>query len=181
LIQTLQEEATTYNMLCVAFMYCRYSEPLSTADILAAVLRQLLETHQRLAPLLQPLYSQLTLEKTRPSRVELLNILAEISKEFRFNAYVIDGVDEASKDTQTELLEAFLSLKGNLLITSRPLPFLKLVVPNARFVDARASDKDIELLISHKIESNYAMRTLIGTAGVKEQIIEKIKQTAHGM
>ena len=136
----------------VAFVYCRYTEALSIRDILASLARQILEDHDHLAPLLEPLYERCTLRDMSPTQPELLALLSAFSNSFPSAHYILDGLDEAPTDIQFQLVEVLASLGGNLLVTSRPLPFLMDVVPGAAFFDIVADDVDIKHLVSQKVE-----------------------------
>ncbi|KAH6908086.1 ankyrin repeat-containing domain protein [Coprinopsis sp. MPI-PUGE-AT-0042] len=165
----------------VAFIYCRYTEPLSVQDILAAVIRQILEDHQQLVALLRPLFDHHSLRNTRPTQGDLLGLLKTISVSFPTAHFLLDGLDEAHPDIQYELVKALDSLGGNLMITSRPIPLLKQVLPDAIFFDVIADKDDIASLVSQRIEMNPAFLELLTGAGAKEAVISKIREKSQGM
>ncbi|KAH6908083.1 ankyrin repeat-containing domain protein [Coprinopsis sp. MPI-PUGE-AT-0042] len=165
----------------VAFIYCRYTEPLTVQEILAAVVRQVIEDHQYLACLLQPLFDRCNLRDTRPTQADLLDILGKLFGSFPIVHSILDGLDEAQPDAQYELTKALTSLGGNLLITSRPLPLLNQILPAAIFFDVIADKDDIASLVAQRIQMNPALLDLITRAGVKQAVISKIGESSQGM
>ncbi|KAH6908082.1 ankyrin repeat-containing domain protein [Coprinopsis sp. MPI-PUGE-AT-0042] len=181
LVSLIISTITKPNGQLVAFIYCRYTEPLSVQDILAAVIRQILEDHQQLVALLRPLFDHHNLRNTRPTQGDLLSLLKTISVSFPMAHFLLDGLDEAHPDIQYELVKALDSLGGNLMITSRPIPLLKQVLPDAIFFDVIADKDDIASLVSQRIEMNPAFLELLTGAGAKEAVISKIREKSQGM
>ena len=65
-INYLDDLASQFSDVCVAFVYCRYTEPMAVRDILAALVRQLLERYPQLQSAVDPLYKKHTLRNTQP-------------------------------------------------------------------------------------------------------------------
>ncbi|KAH6908111.1 hypothetical protein BKA70DRAFT_1280713 [Coprinopsis sp. MPI-PUGE-AT-0042] len=171
--------------IALAFAYCRYTSPVPVRQILAALIRQLLERYPFLLPLVQPLYEQHQREKTKPSRNELLDLLRDISKVFDTFYCALDGLDEATEDDQFKLLDALSSVKANFFITSRPLESLRSLLPNARFFTVVAHDEDIQRLIDATIKQSPRLTAMLGAqaegSSYRETIVAKITQKADGM
>ncbi|KAH6896156.1 ankyrin repeat-containing domain protein [Coprinopsis sp. MPI-PUGE-AT-0042] len=165
----------------VAFVYCRYTEPLSIRDILAALARQIMEDHQHLSALLEPLFDHRSLRDMQPTQGELLALLHDVGKAFPTAHYILDGLDEAQPDIQYELVEVLASLGGNLLLTSRPLPLLKKVVPHIIFVDVVAEQEDIASLVAQRIAKCPAFDDLLTRTGSKRSVISKVGERSQGM
>ncbi|KAH6890094.1 hypothetical protein BKA70DRAFT_1234896 [Coprinopsis sp. MPI-PUGE-AT-0042] len=91
-IWRLSPEKPPYGSISVAFIYCRYTDQIPVRDILAALVRQLLERNHSLLYLVEPLFERHSLERTQPTQHELLDVLANISDVVKTNFFVLDGV-----------------------------------------------------------------------------------------
>ncbi|KAH6902893.1 ankyrin repeat-containing domain protein [Coprinopsis sp. MPI-PUGE-AT-0042] len=110
-------------------------EPLSVQDILAAVIRQILEDHQQLVALLRPLFDHHNLRNTRPTQGRSSQSPQDYFSQLPNGTLPSRWARRAHPDIQYELVKALDSLGGNLMITSRPIPLLKQVLPDAIFFD----------------------------------------------
>jgi ankyrin repeat domain-containing protein 50 len=180
-IQYLDTLAAAANDVCVAFVYCRYTEPMAVRDILAALVRQLLERYPHLLSVIEPMYKKHDLERTKPSQRDLIGLIRHICTLFRISFFSIDGLDEALYDEQFDLLETLTSIKANFIITSRPLVRLKDVLPNAEFFEVAAEDGDIELLVSQHIDRSPDLRQILKSEEGRKQVIKKICESSRGM
>ncbi|KAH6904523.1 hypothetical protein BKA70DRAFT_1297030 [Coprinopsis sp. MPI-PUGE-AT-0042] len=152
-LQDLAERNPAENM-SVMFAYCRYTEPLTVKNILAALVRQTLERQPSLISMLQPLHARNICEQTSLTKSQLTAVLKDISRGFSVNYYILDGLDEALDDIQFNLLKTLSSLGGNFFITSRPLEILKSRLPDAGHFTIEAKEEDIRLLIEARIQEN---------------------------
>ncbi|KAH6902874.1 hypothetical protein BKA70DRAFT_1404667 [Coprinopsis sp. MPI-PUGE-AT-0042] len=181
IIKHLQAFAQASTDICVAFVYCRYTEPMTVRDILAALVRQLLERFPHLLSVVEPLYSQHDLEGTKPTQSELIDTIRALCGCFRMAYLFIDGLDEALYDEQFDLLDTLKTVPANFFITSRPLVRLKDVLPNAEFFDIAAQNEDIQLLVSQHIDRNPNLRLVLAADEQRERVIKKICESSHGM
>ncbi|KAH6908128.1 hypothetical protein BKA70DRAFT_1562748 [Coprinopsis sp. MPI-PUGE-AT-0042] len=166
--------------VCVAFAYCRYTEPVSVTEILAALVRQQLEQCPSLLQFVEPLYKQNALQGTKLTQQELLGLLRQFSCVIRVT-YIIDGLDEASYDTQFDLVEAIASLNARFLITSRPLDRLRSTIPDAVFFEVVAHAEDIELLVAQKIQRDPRFARFLEKHKMKGEVVAKVTQNSRGM
>ncbi|KAH6912502.1 hypothetical protein BKA70DRAFT_1422074 [Coprinopsis sp. MPI-PUGE-AT-0042] len=180
-IEHLEDIAQASSDVCVAFVYCRYTEPMKVRDILAALVRQLLERFTHLLSEVEPLYKKHKLRRTKPTQLELMNVIRKICSCFRIAYLFIDGLDEALYDEQFDLLDTLKSVHANFFITSRPLVRLKDVLPNVEFFYIAAKEQDIELLVSHHISRNPDLRRVLAEDEQRERVIKKICESSHGM
>ncbi|KAH6907735.1 hypothetical protein BKA70DRAFT_1150116 [Coprinopsis sp. MPI-PUGE-AT-0042] len=184
-IDYLQQYAKLHGTkVALAFAYCRYTEPVPVRQILAALVRQLLERYPFLHPLIEPIYEHHRREMTKPSKAQLLELLSHISRVFEILFCALDGLDEAAPDIQFDLLESLSSVRAHFFITSRPLQPLHSVLPDAYFFTIAAHDEDIEHLIQDKLDRDPGFRTLSNTSGYANQhrrIVSKVKKAAGGM
>ncbi|KAH6908116.1 ankyrin repeat-containing domain protein [Coprinopsis sp. MPI-PUGE-AT-0042] len=166
--------------VCVAFAYCRYTEPVSVTEILAALVRQQLEQCPSLLQFVEPLYERHSFQETNLTQKELLGLLRQFSRIVRV-VYIIDGLDEASYDTQFDLLEAIASLNARFLITSRPLDRLRSTIPDAVFFDVAAQPEDIELLVAQKIQRDPRFSKFLEKYKLKNEVVANVTQNSGGM
>ncbi|KAH6912483.1 hypothetical protein BKA70DRAFT_1144339 [Coprinopsis sp. MPI-PUGE-AT-0042] len=180
-IKHSEDLAEASSDICVAFVYCRYTEPMKVRDILAALVRQLLERFPHLLPVVEPLYTKHNLQKTEPTQGELINVIRKICSCFRIAYLFIDGLDEALYDEQFDLLDTLKSVPANFFITSRPLVRLKDVLPNVEFFDIAAQNRDIEILVSQQINRNPDLQQVLAREEQRAIVVKKICQSSHGM
>ncbi|KAH6896228.1 ankyrin repeat-containing domain protein [Coprinopsis sp. MPI-PUGE-AT-0042] len=184
-LKELAGQVSAHEIL-VCFAYCRYTEPTSVCDILAALVRQALERANHILPAVEHLYlglyNQHRLEGTRPSQEELVELLLEISKRFRLAFYILDGLDEAQDEIKHHLLRILSSINIHLLITSRPLPYLEATLPSVDRFEVVANGDDIDRLVARTIEQNPVFRALLEKEPtLKQKTIASVKQKANGM
>ncbi|KAH6912504.1 hypothetical protein BKA70DRAFT_1397653 [Coprinopsis sp. MPI-PUGE-AT-0042] len=167
--------------ICIGYVYCRYTEPMKVRDILAALVRQLLERYPHLLPTVKPLYNKHDLQRTSPTQSELVDVIRAICKSFKIARLFIDGLDEALYDEQFDLLATLKSVPANFFITSRPLLQLNDVLPDVKMFDIAAQNADIELLVSQHIDRNPDLRQMLVADEQRVRVIKKICQSSHGM
>ncbi|TFK24062.1 ankyrin, partial [Coprinopsis marcescibilis] len=183
-IDHLRELAKTQGNICVAFAFCRYTDRISVKDILAALLKQLLECYPDLVwPFVEPLVRAHYNKGTHPSQIELFEVLRRIATSglFATGYCVLDGLDEAKNDVQIDLLSVFSSLPINFFITSRPLTSLRDLAPNAVFMDIVVHDSDIALLVEQRISRMHGRLIFKHNDDLKREVISKIQSKASGM
>ncbi|KAH6890071.1 ankyrin repeat-containing domain protein [Coprinopsis sp. MPI-PUGE-AT-0042] len=160
--------ASESNDTCIAFVFCRYTEPTPVRDILAAVVRQLVERYNYLLPMVTPLYSRHELEKTQPTQKELESLLKWIISPFCRCFFFIDGLDEAVPDTQFDILDATGATKE--------------VLPQATFFNVVAKEHDLALYIGERIDRSPALRGLLQKQdGAREKVVQRIIANSRGM
>ncbi|KAH6908096.1 hypothetical protein BKA70DRAFT_1280672 [Coprinopsis sp. MPI-PUGE-AT-0042] len=177
----LQSLANASSDICVAFVFCRYTERMEVRDILAALVRQLVESYPRLRSLVEPMWVKHQTQNTVPTQQELLSIVQQICATFRIAYFTIDGLDEALPDDQFNVLQALRLIKANFLLTSRPVLLLQDVLPQAVFFEIIAHEEDIKLLVDQRIESSPDLRQLLEKHGAKREVAKQVCNTSHGM
>ncbi|TFK18216.1 hypothetical protein FA15DRAFT_628136, partial [Coprinopsis marcescibilis] len=183
LIDHLRKRAKNDKMILVAFAFCRYTDSLRIKTILAAIVRQLLEDYPSTTAFVVPLYEKHRLRKTSPTEAELVEVLSAIftSDMFDKRFLFVDGLDEATSETQFDILDTLSNLPLNVLFTSRPLPLLKDVVPEARFFDIIVRDADIKRLIDEKVRSMKMLAKLLEQDGMREMLFQEVLTKSSGM
>ncbi|KAH6871672.1 hypothetical protein BKA70DRAFT_1578200 [Coprinopsis sp. MPI-PUGE-AT-0042] len=162
-IDYLQKYAKSHgSKVAVAFAYCRYTEPVPVQQILAALVRQLLERY--------------------PFHYPLVNAV-DMSQVFETFFCALDGLDEAAPDTQFKLLDALSTVKASYFITSRPLEPLHSVLPNAHFFAVVARDQDIWLMVAQKLRESPRVVSMLDADGKarQQEVVSKITSKSNGM
>ena len=169
--------------ICVAFAFCRYTDPLTVEKILAGILRQILEDHPQTIAYIQPLHDHHSLRKTRPSKEELIGVLKAIltSNLFDQRFCSLDGLDEARSNTQFELLDSLSQLPINILLTSRPLHLLEGKAPTAEHFAIVVQDSDIEHLIKEKVRGMATLEMLLAGDELKKWVVNTVIEKSSGM
>ncbi|KAH6890144.1 hypothetical protein BKA70DRAFT_1202173 [Coprinopsis sp. MPI-PUGE-AT-0042] len=174
-------EAAKGGGICLAYVYIRYSEPLSIQDILLSFVKQIVERHPDIMPLVEALYATHKRERTKPTQDELVGLLSSFIQQGKEIFLVLEALDEFSAEYRRKLVDLLLSVGAKLFITSRPLHTLAQHFPHAHFFPIAAQPNDIDLLIKESIAQNAELEELIGHAGLEWQIASKIHQTSGGM
>lgn len=153
-----------------------------------ALIRQVVEstTSGAVTTLVEATFKRHELRGTQPSLTDLTTLLQGILKEFKERFLSVDGLDEMLPERQTELLDIILSLEAKVVIMSRPLALLKTRLEKQKaqkavFIDIMASSADLDIFITHMIDITPGFGDLLDEHGIREEIIEKIKQKAGGM
>ncbi|EAU86880.2 ankyrin repeat domain-containing protein 50 [Coprinopsis cinerea okayama7 len=170
-----------YERTCVLFVYSRYTEPLSVTDIIKSLIKQCIERNHDLAGVVAPTYSKHKLEGTEPSVDELVRLLRTLESYFDRVYYVIDGVDEAHLDVRFDLIQVINKLKGNIMLTSRPLDDLGGDLSHAVFCTLTAQDSDIELHMEEKLGRFKQLGRVLDQNDCRKEILEQIIEKAEGM
>ncbi|KAH6906618.1 hypothetical protein BKA70DRAFT_1189984 [Coprinopsis sp. MPI-PUGE-AT-0042] len=174
-------EAVCAENICVAYVYLRYSEPLSIRDILESLVKQIVERHIDLIPIIEGLYVKHSQERTRPAQHDLVGMLAEFVKHGKSLFFVLDALDEMWAVDRPVLLRLLSSLDVKLFITSRPLETLQQQFPLAQVFNIAASTSDLDLHIKDFLRNSPDVMALLGGTEFEERIVETIHRKSGGM
>ncbi|KAH6894830.1 ankyrin repeat-containing domain protein [Coprinopsis sp. MPI-PUGE-AT-0042] len=174
-------ENKSEGLVCVAYVYLRYSEPLSIRDILESLVKQIIERHDDLIPLIQALYARHNKEGTKPGQEELREVLGKFVEHGKMLFFVLDAFDEMRVEDRPILLSLLASLDAKLFITSRPLEALQRQFAGARVFKIAASPSDLDLHIKHFLRHTPELMALLEGTDLEEQIAETIHQKSGGM
>ncbi|OCL02067.1 purine and uridine phosphorylase [Glonium stellatum] len=139
--------AQTDQGTAVAFLYCNYGKKdEQTAEKLFASLLRQLASHLRSTPeSLQALYTSCKKKKTRPSLVEIVDMIIYVSSIYSRVFLVVDALDETSDELQEKT-------RASIMVTCRPLAILENKFAEDDQLDIRASTTDVESYLDNQLE-----------------------------
>ncbi|KAH6909553.1 ankyrin repeat-containing domain protein [Coprinopsis sp. MPI-PUGE-AT-0042] len=179
--------------MCLAYVYIRYSEPLSIQQILESLVKQIVQSHpESTTHLLQAVYKKHHREKTQPTVHELCSILSSLCRAFETCVVGIDGVDEMPSSDQRALVRMLATAldfesnkstsNGRLFLTSRPLPGVQRNFPETVVVDVMAQGHDIEVHLQEAIRKTPGLDDLFyEDPSFEQEVIGIIKDRCGGM
>ncbi|KAH6902562.1 ankyrin repeat-containing domain protein [Coprinopsis sp. MPI-PUGE-AT-0042] len=173
-------EVTARGTICVAYVYLRYSEPLTIRDILECLVKQIVERHADVIPLAEGLYSRHQRERTKASQQDLIGLLAQMANMGK-TFFVLDALDELRAEDRPVLIRFLVSLEARLFVTSRPLDSLRRRFPQAQFVDLAARPSDIDIHIREFLSRNPDLLESLEGSDYVQIIIETIRRKSGGM
>lgn len=174
-------EESSGGIICLAFVYLRYSEPLAVRDILESLVKQIVERHLDLVPVVAGLYTKHQQERTKPSQQDLMGVLAEFVRYGKSLLFVLDAFDEMRLEDRPILLRLLASLEAKIFITSRPLELLQGQYPQAQVFNIAASPSDLDLHIKDFLRHSPEVMALLEGTDIEERIVETIHPTSGGM
>ncbi|KAH6915384.1 hypothetical protein BKA70DRAFT_575913 [Coprinopsis sp. MPI-PUGE-AT-0042] len=181
-IRDLEErEEASGGHICVAYVYLRYSQPLTIRDILESLVKQIIERHFDLSPIVEGLYLKHQQEGTRPSQQQLVGMLTEFIKQGKALVFVLDALDEMRAADRPVFVGLLVSLDAKLFITSRPLDTLQTQFPQAQIFDIAAGRSDIDLHIKDFLRHCPDLMVLLKGTDLEEHIVDTVHQKSGGM
>ncbi|KAH6894848.1 hypothetical protein BKA70DRAFT_1199780 [Coprinopsis sp. MPI-PUGE-AT-0042] len=174
-------ENTSEGVVCVAYVYLRYSEPLVVRDILESMVKQIVERHDDLIPTIEALYARHEKEKTKPSQQDLVEVLEGFIRYGKTLFFVLDAFDEMRAEDRPILLNLLVTLDAKLFITSRPLEPLQQQFSYARVFNIAASTSDLNLHIKHFLRHSPEVVALLQGTNLEEEIVVTIHRKSGGM
>ncbi|KAH6909181.1 ankyrin repeat-containing domain protein [Coprinopsis sp. MPI-PUGE-AT-0042] len=174
-------EETSGGIICVAFVYLRYSEPLTIRDVFESLVKQIVERHWDLVPTIEGLYAKHKRERTKPSQQDLMGVLAEFIRRGKSLFFVLDALDEMRPEDRPVLVRLLGSLGAKLFITSRPLEVLQRQFPHAEVFNIAARPSDLDLHIKDFLQRCPEVMALLEGTDLEERIIQTVHRKSGGM
>ncbi|PPQ81894.1 hypothetical protein CVT26_014323 [Gymnopilus dilepis] len=167
----------------LAYAYFRHNESYSPSDILAAMIKQLIEGHHSAYAYLEGIYDDHKKKAVRPSVDDLVRISRGLIERLGKVYIVVDALDEASEDCRSKILRILSSLSISLLITTRPLDLSRLLPGST--TEVRIDDQtlhDIEAFATKHLEENDRIQSIIqGDEDLHTKVLCKVKEKSQGM
>ena len=171
----------------VAYLYCNYKaqEEQDTTNLLAAILKQLVQAQPSLMGLVEYLHLQHLKQGTRPSVDEIFKALQSVLAKFSVVHIVIDALDECrnSDGTRRLFLAKLRELQAKtdlrLMITSRLIPDVVDEFKTALRLEVQASDEDVRRFVASQIDR--LPKCIQRDTALQELVQGKIIEAVNGM
>ena len=173
----------------VAFIYCDYKERAqqTLSNLLSSLTRQLIDQSNSIPDTLKSSYSRHIKNDTRPSHIELLELLADVALGFSSLFLVIDALDECDSidGIRTSLVSSIrkkLHGGAHILCTSRPLGDIESLFKDCPQLEIRASERDIRCYVSSRLMSESRLvKHVAADAEILNTILDTIVARSDGM
>jgi len=166
----------------IVFIYFNHKEDPSAVDLLASLLKQILQQGTAISAAVRDLYAKHESRDTRPTLAEISDLLVAESQAVSKVYMVVDALDEcpAESNTKDEVLAALRRLPNlHLLVTSRPHMDISQNF-NVVWLPIKADDGDIAAFIRSRLEKNQYLKRYV-KEDFKEALINKVINKADGM
>jgi hypothetical protein len=154
---------------------------LSIRDVLESLVKQIVERHHDLVPIIAEVYASHKREGTKPTQEELMGLLAGFITAGKSLFVVLDALDEMRVKDRPVLLRLLDSLEAKLFITSRPLEAIQRHYPHARIFEISASQADIELHVQEFLRHSPEVASLLEGTELEQHIAVTIYRMSGGM
>jgi hypothetical protein len=160
----------------VAYVYCNYKSQSdqSVNALLAAILKQLVQSRPSIAEPVLQLYNRHSTKRTRPSLDEFFTALQSVCSKYSRVHVVVDALDECTNQdgAQGRLIAKLRELQHgsdiHLMVTARFIPDIEQQFRSASRLEVRASDEDVRRYIAGQmyrlpkcIQHNEEMKSLV--------------------
>lgn len=183
-IDHLYAKYQTDSSVGIAYLYCNFrrQDEQKPVDLLASLLKRLLEGRPNLPISMKNLYEQHKSKQTRPSFGEISTELRSIITSFSATFIVIDALDECqvSDGGLTKFLSEILRLQtntgANLFVTSRFIPHIVEEFQGAPSLEIHASDGDVKRYLDGQLSRlpSFVRRNLDMQEQIKTEIIKAV-------
>jgi hypothetical protein len=171
--------------VALACLYFNYQKPSTPTEIIANVLKQVLEGNINIPPEVESLYESHEPRKTRPNINEFIRLLATESARYTSCFVVLDALDECTEKDNTGvkvMAELHKIPNFRFMITGRPHVEKLLSRYPAAKLEIRARDEDIRRSLETNITESYEIFESVQTdQTLRRTVIEAIVSKAKGM
>ena len=171
----------------MAYIYCNYKaqEEQSTTNLLAAILKQLVQARSSLMAPVERLYVQHVDQGTRPAIDEILAALKYVLAKFTTVHVVIDALDECrdSDGTRGLFLAKLQDLQAKtdlrIMVTSRFIPDIINEFKTALRLKVQADDEDVKRFVAGQV--HQLPKCIRRDAILQKMVQDKIVEAVSGM
>ncbi|KAH9484709.1 Vegetative incompatibility protein HET-E-1 [Psilocybe cubensis] len=168
----------------VVYIYCRHDDERSITELLASLVKQLIENTDMNSPvfaLVHDIYVTHKKRATLPNKHEFLALLHKAFTLFNKVYIVLDALDEAPNIHQ-DLISTLAGLPASFLFSSRPMQLIDLPKDTIIVSIGDHNQDDIEVFVQSKLrENSHISRVLRGHEEHVDDICTKIHKTSDGM
>ncbi|KAI9673848.1 MAG: hypothetical protein M1822_009584 [Bathelium mastoideum] len=175
------------NSVGISYLFCSYKAQFdqSAYNLLAALLKQLLQARPDLAAAVDELHNRHSKLGTKPSLDELMQALGKLCLSYSTTYMVIDALDECSNTNsgRSHLIQKLRELQagGNvrLLFTSRFIPEVTEWFQSDLRLEVRASEEDVRRFVAGQI--SRLPNCIQCSEELKNDVQNKIIESVNGM
>lgn len=189
IINHLEQQSSDARSFC-SYVYCDYNQRSSQSNVnlLSSLLQQVLQNSpsEVLPSEVATLYSQHQKYNTRPTLVQITDILGKLIAKFESFHVVVDALDECAESEEDALrfISALTSLGPSikLLCTSRSSSTFDAFFKEASRIEISAQQEDIRNFLGACIQDQSRLSKHVKSdPTLKDEIIEAIIQESQGM
>ncbi|KFY39666.1 hypothetical protein V495_05813 [Pseudogymnoascus sp. VKM F-4514 (FW-929)] len=143
----------------VAYVFCNYKrqEKQTASDLLAAILKQLVQGHPSYGAPVTALHKKHADRETRPLLDEVCTALHSVINSYSKSYIIIDALDECtdSDGTRSELISALRNLQTRtdtrLMVTSRFIARIEELFEESPMLEIRANEADVRRYVAGQL------------------------------
>lgn len=169
----------------VAYVYCNYKaqEEQDVYSLLAAILKQLVQSQLSTVEHVQQLYQTHAKQGTKPPLKKIYSALKDVLEHYPSVYIVIDALDECQNGTRRQFVAKLRNLQigrnVRLMATSRSLPDVEDAFRGALRLEIQASKEDIKRFVAGQM---YRLPTCVQRNTELQEIVrEKVTEAVDGM
>ncbi|KAF5648632.1 purine and uridine phosphorylase [Fusarium sp. NRRL 52700] len=182
MIENLEKLSAETSNIGIAYVYCNFrrQEEQTARELLASVLKQLLQTLPTLPESIESLHRT----RSRLSLKDISETLLCVAERFSRVFVVIDALDECrtTDGTMTKFLKEIFDLQSkcqiNIFATSRPTPDVINLFKDCVSLEIRARDVDVSMFVRGQIPQ---LPEFFSKQGLEEDITDQIVRSVQGM
>jgi len=157
----------------------------TTINLIASIWKQLVRSLGSLPQDARNLYSQHAKQGSRPSIIDMFDLLESVSSEFSKIFVVIDAFDECKDDdSRAELYKLLTDLTTavNVLITSRFIDLEAFEFKDMTEMHLSTNEEDVRRYVSNRVTSIKALRRRShNDETLRKEIINKVVENSKDM
>ncbi len=171
----------------ITYLYCNFrrQHEQKPEDLVASVLKQLVQRLSSVPDSVKSLYSQHENKGTRPLLEEILKTLESVVTTFSKVYIIVDALDECqlSSGCRPRFLSSIFSLQAKtgakLLATSRPIPDIEQEFMGYLSLEILATDNDVRRYLNGHI--SQLPKFVLSKPKLREEVITDIAKAVDGM
>jgi Cdc6-like AAA superfamily ATPase len=184
IVEHLQTKFRNEPNIGIAYLYCNFrrKQEQQLVDLLASLLKQLLQRRPSVPENVTNLYKRHNNEGSRPSSEEISKVLHSVITSFSRAFIIVDALDECpiSDGGRTRLLSEIFDLRAkteaNLFTTSRFIPEIMKKFEGNVSLEIRAIDEDVRRYLDGHMSllPSFVLRSLDMQEEIKTAIVKAV-------
>jgi len=184
-VEHLQTKFRDDPSIGIAYLYCNFrrQQEQNAADLLASLLKQLIQRRPSVPGDVTSLYKRHNNERTHPSFDEILKVLHSVAVDYSRTFIIIDALDECQVSDRERFLSEIFNLQAktgaSLFATSRFIPEIAKRFGGSISLEIRANDGDVKRYLGGKM--SRLRQFVLRDSTLQEEIKTEITKAADGM